>query len=50
MAVTYCAGHLMKNFTKRVKALDTNLKVPKGTPKLASTHPSLMVVEAHQCT
>jgi hypothetical protein len=32
----------MKNFTKRVKALDANLMVPQGTPKLASTHPSFI--------
>jgi len=31
----------MKNFTKRVKALDANIKVPKGTPKLASMRPFL---------
>jgi hypothetical protein len=32
---TDCAGHLMKNFVKRVHVLDANIKVPKGTPKLA---------------
>jgi len=40
----------MKNFAKRVKALDANLKVPKGTPKLASTRPSFMVAQVRQCT
>jgi hypothetical protein len=28
----------------------SNIKVPKGTPKLASMHPSFMVTQAHQCT